>query len=133
MHKKEKVGLLFEIMCFSKQFSGIGQFIRDMSLPEQNEDILKCMLGSTVLPIPSIALDLKPNFPFDSKTSSLIEDYMCRIHTSLKDRNGQGLPLKNYLKVLKRTFRDKRRILPHMFCGKNWKHWKNHKTKNLEC
>ena len=42
--------------------------MRDMSLPEQNEDILKCMLSSTVLPIPNIekeiALDLKPNFPF---------------------------------------------------------------------
>ena len=35
-------------------FSGIGQFMRDMSLPEQNEDILKCMLSSSVLPIPNI-------------------------------------------------------------------------------
>ena len=113
-------------------FSGIGQFMRDMSLPEQNEDILKCMLSSTVLPIPNIekeiVLDLKPNFPFDSKTSSLIEDYMCRIHKSLKDRNGQGLPLDNYLKALRRIFRDKRRILPRMFCGRTY-----HTRKDLEC
>ena len=113
-------------------FSGIGQFMRDMSLPEQNEDILKCMLSSAVLPIPNIekeiVLDLKPNFPFDSKTSNLIEDYMCRIHKSLKDRNGQGLPLDNYLKTLRRIFRDKRRILPRMFCGRTY-----HTRKDLEC
>ena len=114
-------------------FSGIGQFMRDMSLPEQNEDILKCMLSSAVLPIPNnekeIVLDLKPNFPFDSKTSNLIEDYMCRIHKSLKDRNGQGLPLDNYLKTLNGIFRDKRRILPRrMFCGRTY-----HTRKDLEC
>ena len=75
-----------------------------------------------------IALDLKPNFPFDSKTSSLIEDYMCRIHKSLKDINGQGLPLDNYLKTLRGIFRDKRRILPRMFCGRTY-----HTRKDLEC
>ena len=122
-----------KLHAFPNNFSGIGQFMRDLSLPEQNEDILKCMLSSSVLPIPNnekeIVLDLKPNFPFDSKTSNLIEDYMCRIHKSLKDRNGQGLPLDNYLKTLNGIFRDKRRILPRrMFCGRTY-----HTRKDLEC
>ena len=71
-HKKESFFAL-KLWTFPNNFSGIGQFMRDMSLPEQNEDILKCMLSSTALPMPNIekeiALDLKPNFPFDSKTS----------------------------------------------------------------
>ena len=132
MHKKRKFFCSLKSWAFPNIFPGIGQFMRDMSLPEQNEDILKCMLSSTVLPIPNIekeiALDLKPNFPFDSKTSSLIEDYMCRIHKSLKDINGQGLPLDNYLKTLRGIFRDKRRILPRMFCGRTY-----HTRKDLEC
>ena len=134
IQKKKVFYSLKLVWAFLNNFcSGIGQFMRDMSLPEQNEDILKCMLSSAVLPIPNIekeiVLDLKPNFPFDSKTSNLIEDYMCRIHKSLKDRNGQGLPLDNYLKTLNGIFRDKRRILPRrMFCGRTY-----HTRKDLEC
>ena len=50
--------------------------MRDVSLPEQNEDILKCMLNSTTMLTPNekeIALDLKPNFPFEEKTTRFYE------------------------------------------------------------
>ena len=92
--------------------------MRDMVLPEQNDDNLKCMINSTTVPTQEseIALNLKPNFPFDLSTSRLIENYMCRIHNTLKARNGQGLPLLLYIKTLRRIFRDKRRILPQLFC-----------------
>ena len=97
---------------------------------EKTKPAPRCQDSNTIFtPVEKeIALDLKPNFPFDSKTSSLIEDYMCRIHKSLKDINGQGLPLDNYLKTLRGIFRDKRRILPRMFCGRTY-----HTRKDLEC
>ena len=106
--------------------------MRDMALPVENEDILKCMINSTILPRGNdeaeIDLNLKPNFPFDLSTSRLIENYLCRIHNTLKAQKGQELPLLLYTKTLRKIFRDKRRVLPQMFCGQQY-----HLQNNLEC
>ena len=121
---------MFKLVCFL----GLGEFMRDISLPEQNDDILKCMLNSTVMPTNSDEGEmmrndeLKPNFPFDLATSTLIEGYMCRIHKTLHDKNGHGLPLDLYLKTIRKVFRDRRRVLPQMFCGKQF-----HARNDLEC
>ena len=127
--------ILEQIISWIICFLGLGELLREISLPEQNEDILKCMLNSTVMPSNNdeengveIDVELKPNFPFDLATSTLIEGYMCRIHKTLQDKNGHGLPLELYLKAIRKVFRDRRRVLPQMFCGKQF-----HAHNDLEC
>lgn len=98
--------------------------MRDLGLPEQYDHTLKCMLNSTTTNAQEevgeeeFPVKLKPNFPFDLSLTTLIESYMCRIHKTLKDRDGEGLPLQLYNHVIRDIFRDKRRVLPHVLCGK---------------
>ena len=55
---------------------------------------------------------------------------MCRIHKSLEEQTGEGLPLDLYLKHLRNTYRDKHRVLPKEFCSST-KH--SSYNRNLKC
>ena len=101
--------------------------MRILGLPEQFDLTMKCMIQNATQPLPdSPTLDrsLKPKFPFNLNLALLIEKYMCRIHKSLEDITGEGLPLDSYLKRLQKTYRDKHRVLPKQFCSSTHHHFK---------
>ena len=103
----------------SVYLTGIESMMRGLGLSVENHERLRCMLNSTHFPRSDqeeFSVKLKPNFPFNLALATLIENYMCRIHKTLKDETGQGLPLDLYMKSINRVFRDKKRTLPNTFC-----------------
>jgi hypothetical protein len=104
--------------------------MRKIGLPEQYDDNLNCMLLNATAPriVNKLSFKLKENFPFTRLLVTTIETYLCRIHTTLSEVTGNGLPLDTYLKDLKDKYRDRTRALPLHFCKKI-----QHVNANPEC
>ena len=94
--------------------------MRAIGLPEQYGNTLHCMLSPAIKPRKGSELSyaMKPDFPFNLSLTALIESYMCKVHKTLKDLTGNGLPLDAYLQDLKKLFRDRSRNLPPKFCAR---------------
>ena len=116
----------------SRFISELRVLLNDLHFPTPDDpNHWKCMLNGTKPPEKfdkQLRMRLKPILPFNLQLTKLIENYICRVHKTLMDEMGHGLPLNKYFKGLKRLFRDKNNVLKEGFCQK-----KSHAKKGLEC